>query len=674
MMAKTEHAGLKTRCPSCEAIVTIPGSGAGTASGVVVKRSRPGGPPPLDGPSSPPPRSRGRRRDEDDFDDPDDFDEERPRRKGKRNVKKRSMLPWVLLGVGSLLLLGGGAFGLWFALRSGGGSDDLALVPGDAQIFAHMRIADMMNTEPGRKSLADAQAGPGAAALADLKAKTGLEVTDIDRVTFAGADMDAKQFWVVGTFKKPVDRQKIYSTLQGVRREEGTHEGKKYDVFVKGFGGPDDRIGVYWLNDKTVVGGTEVGVKRCITLINGKRPAGTMDEVINRAAKEKHSMVFGVVPPPAFGNALGGGGFGPPGLGGPGLEGLQALKDIKVFTFVLDYDTTMRLELGARMGSDATAQKAKTSLDGLIATGKTLLPLFKKEFTKGLPPQVGEQVYTAAKSTLDAIKVNQTGPSLTVQASFDTKTIENAMAGMAPQFMGGLPLGGGGFGPPVGGGGFGPPPGGGFGPGVAAQRMQHSNNLKQIVLAMHNYADSHRGQFPPAVIYSADGRPLYSWRVELLPYLEADQLYKKFNKNESWDSPHNRALLSQMPKCFAMPGSGPGETRTCYQVFVGANTPWPNNGRTGPRMPADFPDGTSNTVLVAEAANLVEWSKPDDMNLLPGLTPKQLLGQKVDPGKFAVALADGSVRMVPATISDQTLNNAVNPKDGMPLGADWPQR
>src|SRR5262249_21670890 len=78
---------------------------------------------------------------------------------------------------------------------------------------------------------------------------------------------------------------------------------------------------------------------------------------------------------------------------------------------------------------------------------------------------------------------------------------------------------------------------------TAAARMQSSNNLKQFGLAMHTYLDQH-GTFPPAAIYDKDGKALLSWRVLLLPYIEADPLYKKFKLDEPWDSAHNKKLLA----------------------------------------------------------------------------------------------------------------------------------
>ena len=60
------------------------------------------------------------------------------------------------------------------------------------------------------------------------------------------------------------------------------------------------------------------------------------------------------------------------------------------------------------------------------------------------------------------------------------------------------------------------------------------NNLKQIGLAFHNYADAYRS-FPPAVIYGPDGKPWHSWRVLLLPFLEQQPLYEQYDFSQPWD-------------------------------------------------------------------------------------------------------------------------------------------
>ena len=204
----------------------------------------------------------------------------------------------------------------------------------------------------------------------------------------------------------------------------------------------------------------------------------------------------------------------------------------------------------------------------------------------------------------------------------------------------------------------------------AAARAQTQNNLKQIGLAMFNHHDTYK-TFPAAAIYSQDGqnRPLLSWRVAILPYIEQAGLYRQFNLNEPWDSPHNIQLLSHMPPTYMSPRSPapPGETH--YMVFTGPKTPF--DGPRGRRL-TEFTDGTANTFLVVEADNTVPWTKPADAEVVPG-RPLPRLGGLWGNG-FNVLMADGSVRFVDNhRVSEQTLRLLIDPADGMILPADWGQ-
>jgi hypothetical protein len=130
--------------------------------------------------------------------------------------------------------------------------------------------------------------------------------------------------------------------------------------------------------------------------------------------------------------------------------------------------------------------------------------------------------------------------------------------------------------------------------------------MTQIALAMHSYYDEHR-ELPPAVVRDKTGKPLYSWRVLLLPYLEQQALYKEFRLDEPWDSPHNKKLATQTPIPFGMGDDGPG--LTCFQVLVGPGTAFEKPGLTL----KDFPDGLADAILVVEAREPVPWSKPADV-------------------------------------------------------------
>jgi hypothetical protein len=200
----------------------------------------------------------------------------------------------------------------------------------------------------------------------------------------------------------------------------------------------------------------------------------------------------------------------------------------------------------------------------------------------------------------------------------------------------------------------------------AANRTVCSNNLKQLALAMHNYQRVH-GRLPPAASQSKDGKPLLSWRVLLLPYLEHESLYKQFKLDEPWDSPHNQRLLAQMPSVFNDPSAPTLEqSTTYYQVFVGKGTAF--ESPQGHRL-QDFPDGTSNTLLIVEAATAVPWTKPVDLSYAPDQPLPKLGGQHL--GGFNAALADGSVRLIPQQTKDQVLRALITRNGGEKLPPDF---
>jgi prepilin-type processing-associated H-X9-DG protein len=198
----------------------------------------------------------------------------------------------------------------------------------------------------------------------------------------------------------------------------------------------------------------------------------------------------------------------------------------------------------------------------------------------------------------------------------------------------------------------------------AARRAQSVNNLKQLGLAMHNYADGH-GSFPPRAIFDADGKPLLSWRVELLPFLGQEPLYDQFHLDEPWDSEHNKALVNQMPPVFRNPSSPAPPGRTDYLVPAGKGSIF--EGREGTPF-SKITDGVSNTLLVVEVNPdaAVIWTKPDDF-VYQADNPLVGLG-KAHPGGFNATMGDGSVRFIPAQIDPKVFLRLLKMADGQPVG------
>ncbi|CAN5303651.1 hypothetical protein BH11PLA2_BH11PLA2_38980 [soil metagenome] len=200
----------------------------------------------------------------------------------------------------------------------------------------------------------------------------------------------------------------------------------------------------------------------------------------------------------------------------------------------------------------------------------------------------------------------------------------------------------------------------------AAARASSQNNLKQLVLAAHNHADASSA---PLIqnICDAKGKPLLSWRVALLPYLEQEELYKQFKLDEPWDSEHNKPLLAKMPKVFVVPSAVANkEGHTFYQTFVGkkgqAMRPLLQDGDEKGLSMQSVTDGLSNTIAIIEAGDAVAWTKPDD---LPFDNDSKLpkLGGHFEIG-FHIALCDGSVRFLRATTPEVNLKAMITANGG----------
>ena len=188
----------------------------------------------------------------------------------------------------------------------------------------------------------------------------------------------------------------------------------------------------------------------------------------------------------------------------------------------------------------------------------------------------------------------------------------------------------------------------------AAVRAQSMNSLQQLGVALHNYHDDHK-TFPPAASRDKQGKPLLSWRVHLLPYLEQDALYKEFHLDEPWDSEHNKKLIARMPAVFRGPNRKlTEEGKTPFLAPVGAVTVF-TGGPKGIRI-TDITDGTSNTILLVEAddEHAVIWTKPDDIKYDPKQPQAGLAEHK--PGGYVFLFADGSVHLVPSTIDRKMLH------------------
>jgi prepilin-type processing-associated H-X9-DG protein len=208
---------------------------------------------------------------------------------------------------------------------------------------------------------------------------------------------------------------------------------------------------------------------------------------------------------------------------------------------------------------------------------------------------------------------------------------------------------------------------------IGTNRRKCAANLRQIGTALLQYERDY-GTLPPAIVSDAQGTPLYSWRVLILPYLgpQEQRLYSQFRLDQPWNSPANSLLLKQMPKIFRSPGdTAAAADETSYVVIAGPSTPFPLGQ---PLARSQIGDGVYSTILVVEVAHSgIAWTEPKDLrdNQLSFQIGVDLGGSHT--GGMNALFADGHVRFLKDSLSseevaDLTTANGREATPGMQYG------
>lgn len=488
----------------------------------------------------------------------------------------------------------------------------LRYVPTDAALFAYLDapkvwgsaiVKGVRNTDP--KTLALFTAG--------LKSELGFAPENVKSVVafvpVLKGPGDTERFGVVLTFTAPFEKERIEKGVAKLLRRE--------DAKVK-VTAPDDRTAVVLVNLDD-----EFAKPRAAK-------AGPLDDALKAAASGKYAAVaastLANLPDDIRGDDL-----------PPPVRPFQPLLRATTIAATLDLARDPTLVVTVRTGTAKEATDCEKSLAALAA-------LIEQQLDQGIKELVKD---AGAKDVLAVLRAG--GPALK-GAKYETLGTETRATVTLP---GDLPFGG------------------AFLEArkktqEAAGRLTASNNLKQIGLAMHNYHDANNA-FPPAAVCDKTGKPLLSWRVLILPYIEQEALFKEFKLDEPWDSVNNKKLLAKMPKVYAIPGVTPeGGTDTHFRVFVGngAGFDWLKGGRL-----ATITDGTSNTFMCVTGADAVPWTKPDELEFDPEKDPTKLLGTVVG-GRVLVGMFDGSVRTLGKIPPKETLKAYITASGGEVINDD----
>jgi uncharacterized protein DUF1559 len=207
---------------------------------------------------------------------------------------------------------------------------------------------------------------------------------------------------------------------------------------------------------------------------------------------------------------------------------------------------------------------------------------------------------------------------------------------------------------------------------LAEQQQQSMRRLRELGRALLAHHDQ-MGTFPPA--YMADpatGKPLYSWRVLILPYLGQQALYDRFDKSKAWDAPENLAVSNTAVDAFKSPADPMAAANgVSYVAIIGEGCLF-TGGR--PLKLLDVLDGTSNTLAVIETRDIAgSWAAPIDLRL-EGLRLE--LGTAADqihspyPHGLQILRCDTSVGTVPAASVPDVLPRILSTGGGEPRGLD----
>jgi hypothetical protein len=152
---------------------------------------------------------------------------------------------------------------------------------------------------------------------------------------------------------------------------------------------------------------------------------------------------------------------------------------------------------------------------------------------------------------------------------------------------------------------------------VGSRQTQRQNNLRQAILAMLNYEAANRS-LPAYANFDDAGKPLLSWRVHILPFLDQMELYRQFKLDEPWNSPHNISLVKKMPDVFSDPSRELNEMNAAgrTRMVVPKSKVAIFHGQEGTTF-KQITDGSSNTIAIVNVCpeRAVIWTQPVDWDV-----------------------------------------------------------
>jgi len=166
---------------------------------------------------------------------------------------------------------------------------------------------------------------------------------------------------------------------------------------------------------------------------------------------------------------------------------------------------------------------------------------------------------------------------------------------------------------------------------------------------------------------------MHSWRVLLLPYLDASDVYQEYRFDEPWNGENNLKLARRIPQALRCPSFGhhtqvehdDPDVLTNYTFISGARSAFPGVETTSF---TGITDGLASTLLITEVnQRSVHWMQPEDLS---EQQVSEFFGNREHThiGGFHVLLANGHVVFINENADPVILDQLITIADGVPVG------
>jgi prepilin-type processing-associated H-X9-DG protein len=173
------------------------------------------------------------------------------------------------------------------------------------------------------------------------------------------------------------------------------------------------------------------------------------------------------------------------------------------------------------------------------------------------------------------------------------------------------------------------------------QREESGDNLRQIGIGLTAYQSTY-GSHSPLSVADSNGKPLFSWRYSILPFLDSTWLAMP-DASKPWNHPKNASLAGLPIMCLHASLDDAGKTMTSYVAVVGPGTAWTDVASFDQLKHPD------TTIIVIEVFNSgIHWAEPRDISVDDAIATLH------DHGGH-VLFADGHVENLPAGLGADRL-------------------